>query len=320
MYNISKKHKDYILLLVKLVIVFGALYFIYHKLIYNKLLSFSEFQQQLTVLFSKNIWALLLVLLFTDINWLLETYKWKVIVSVEKKITFFEAFEQSLASLTASLITPNKIGEYGAKALFFKKQSRKKIVLLNFLGNMSQLAVTIFFGFIGITFFLLYFTINIPYFNSKKLVLIIAITIILFLIIKKIRLFKTVKIYVTKISVYLKQIPKVIYIKTIGFALLRYFVFTHQFYFLLKLFSVETNYITLINLLFCMYFIASIIPSLTIFDWAIKGSVAIWVFSFIELNELTIITVTLLMWLLNFAIPALLGSVFIFNFKFVEEK
>lgn len=320
MYNISKKHKDYILLLVKLVIVFGALYFIYHKLIYNKLLSFSEFQQQLTVLFSKNIWALLLVLLFTDVNWLLETYKWKVIVSVEKKITFFEAFEQSLASLTASLITPNKIGEYGAKALFFKKQSRKKIVLLNFLGNMSQLAVTIFFGFIGITFFLLYFTINIPYFNSKKLVLIIAITIILFLIIKKIRLFKTVKIYVTKISVYLKQIPKVIYIKTIGFALLRYFVFTHQFYFLLKLFSVETNYITLINLLFCMYFIASIIPSLTIFDWAIKGSVAIWVFSFIELNELTIITVTLLMWLLNFAIPALLGSVFIFNFKFVEEK
>ncbi|AMC10802.1 hypothetical protein Lupro_05905 [Lutibacter profundi] len=320
MYNISKKHKDYILLLVKLVIVFGSLYFIYHKLVNNKLLSFSELQQQITVLFSKNIWALLLILLFTDVNWLLETYKWKVIVSVEKKITFFEAFEQSFASLTASLITPNKIGEYGAKALFFKKKYRKKIVLLNFLGNMSQLAVTTFFGFIGITYFLLYFTINIPYFNSKKLVLIIAITIILFLIIKKIRFFKSVKIYVTKISIYLKQIPKVIYVKTIGFALLRYIVFTHQFYFLLKLFSVETNYITLINLLFCMYFIASIIPSLTIFDWAIKGSVAIWVFSFIELNELTIITVTLLMWLLNFAIPALLGSVFIFNFRFVEEK
>ncbi|WP_457610347.1 hypothetical protein [Lutibacter sp.] len=320
MYNISKKHKDFILLLVKLVIVFGALYFIYHKLVYNQRLSFSEFQQQLSLLFSKNIWALLLVLLFTDINWLLETYKWKIIASVEKKITFFEAFEQSLTSLTASLITPNKIGEYGAKALFFKKKSRKKIVLLNFLGNISQLAITTFFGFIGITYFIFHFSVNISHFSVKKLWLFIAVTIVVFLILTKLNAFKTLKIFSTKIITFLKQIPTTIYIKTIGLALLRYVIFTHQFYFLLKLFNVENDYITLMNLLFCMYFLASVIPSLTIFDWAIKGSVALWIFKFIELNELTIITVTSLMWFLNFAIPALLGSIFIFNFRFVEEK
>lgn len=320
MYNISKKHKYFILLLVKLVIVFGALYFIYHKLVYNQRLSFTEFQQQLSIFFSKNIWALLLVLLFTDINWLLETYKWKIIASVEKKITFLEAFEQSLASLTASLITPNKIGEYGAKALFFKKKSRKKIVVLNFLGNISQLAVTTFFGFIGITYFIFHFSANISHFSVKKLLLFIAVTIVLFLILTKLNAFKTLKIFSTKIITFLKQIPTTIYIKTIGLALLRYIVFAHQFYFLLKLFNVESDYITLINLLFCMYFLASVIPSLTIFDWAIKGSVALWIFKFIELNELTIITVTSLMWFLNFAIPALLGSIFIFNFRFVEEK
>ncbi|WP_456420824.1 hypothetical protein [Lutibacter sp.] len=320
MYNISKKHKDYILLLVKLVIVFGALYFIYHKLVYNQLLSFSEFQQQLSLLFSKNIWTLLLVLLFTDVNWLLEAYKWKIVASVEKEITFFEAFEQSLASLTASLITPNKIGEYGAKALFFKKKSRKKIVLLNFLGNMSQLAVTTFFGFIGILYFIFHFSINISHFSIKKLLLFITIVVVLFIILTKLKVFKTLKIYVTKIITFLKYIPTTIYFKTFGLALLRYIVFTHQFYFLLKLFNVETDYITLLNLLFCMYFLASVIPSLPIFDWAIKGSVALWVFSFIEVNELIIITVTLLMWLLNFAIPALLGVIFVFNFRFVEEK
>ncbi len=320
MYNISKKHKGFILLLVKLVIVVGALYFIYHKLVYNQRLSFSEFQQQLSLLFSKNIWTLLLVLLFTDINWLLETYKWKTVASVEKKITFFEAFEQSLASLTASLITPNKIGEYGAKALFFKKKSRKKIVVLNFIVNISQLAVTTFFGFIGIIYFIFHFTINISHFSIKKLLLFIAIAVVLFVLLTKLRVFQTLKIYVTKIITFLKYIPTEIYFKSIGLALLRYIVFTHQFYFLLKLFNVENDYITLINLLFCMYFLASVIPSLTIFDWVIKGSVALWVFSFIELNELTIITVTLLMWLLNFAIPALLGVVFVFNFRFVEEK
>ena len=41
------------------------------------------------------------------------------------EINFFEAYEQCLASLTVSIITPNRIGEYGAKALFFEKENRK---------------------------------------------------------------------------------------------------------------------------------------------------------------------------------------------------
>ena len=64
-----------------------------------------------------------------------------------------------------------------------------------------------------------------------------------------------------------------------------------------------------------MYFIASILPSLTIFDWAIKGSVAIFLFGFVEVNALTIVTITTLMYVLNFAVPALFGSIFVLNFK-----
>ncbi|WP_372795672.1 lysylphosphatidylglycerol synthase domain-containing protein, partial [Lutibacter sp.] len=152
MYNISHKYKRFLFLLLKLALVFGAFYFIYKKLASNQLLSFTQLQDQLSLLFSKNNWILIFLLLFTDVNWLLEIYKWKLLASVEKKITFFEAYQQSLASLTASLITPNRIGEYGAKALYFKKKSRKKIVLLNFIGNMSQLTATTFFGLIGLLF------------------------------------------------------------------------------------------------------------------------------------------------------------------------
>ena len=86
------------------------------------------------------------------------------------------------------------------------------------------------------------------------------------------------------------------------------------------MFGIETDYFTIINLLFCMYLFASIIPSLSIFDWVIKGSIAIWLFSFVGVNELTIVTITTIMWILNFAIPALLGSIFVLNFKLNEVK
>jgi len=111
MYNILHKYKRVLFFLIKLGIVFCAFYFIYQKLVSNQLLSFSNFQQQLSILFSKNSWALLLLLLFTDANWFLEIYKWKTLATVEQKITFYQAYKQSFASLTASIITPNRIGE-----------------------------------------------------------------------------------------------------------------------------------------------------------------------------------------------------------------
>jgi len=118
-----------------------------------------------------------------------------------------------------------------------------------------------------------------------------------------------------RFSKFLKGIPTSIYVKSVGYSIARYVVFSHQFYFLLGIFGVETAYFTLISLIFSMYFISSFIPSLSIFDWIIKGSVAVLLFQLIELNELTIVTVTTFMWILNFAIPALFGSVFVLNFK-----
>jgi len=320
MYNISYKYKGFLLLLIKLVIVLGAFYFIYIKLVNNQLLSITELKQQLSILFSKSLWLLILLLIFTDLNWLLEIYKWKILASVEKRISFFEAFQQSLASLTASIITPNRIGEYGTKALYFEKKSRKKIVLLNFIGNISQLAITIALGVIGIVFLLVNFTFKIPHFNFIKLLLLCCLIVLVIVFKNKLGITKTIKHYFNKTTIYLKQIPKSIYFKVLGLSALRYFIFSHQFYFLFKILGVETDYITLINLIFCIYFMASIIPSLAIFDWVIKGSIAIIIFSFIELNQLTIVTITSIMWLLNFAIPAVFGSIFVMNFKLINNE
>lgn len=312
MYNILNKYKRTFFLLVKLLIVVGAFYFLYVKIANNERLPFHAFLEQLSIVGSKGILAILILLLFTDANWLLEIFKWKKLASIENKISFFEAYEQCFASLTASIITPNRIGEYGAKSIYFEKGKRKKIMLLNLLGNLSQLTITVLFGVFGLLFFVRTYSFKYPEINMLETLFLIALIVISIVFSYKLKLKKVID--------YLKNISNKLYVETLALSLLRYLFFSHQFIFLLSLFSVEIEYFTALNLLFCMYFLVSIIPSIAIFDWAIKGSVAVWLFSFVGVNELTIITITAIMWLLNFAIPAIIGSIFVLNFKLEKSE
>ncbi|MBG7630087.1 MAG: flippase-like domain-containing protein, partial [Bacteroidetes bacterium] len=203
MYNLSPKYKRFLFLLIKFIIIIGAFYYGYEKLANNELLSISQLSSQFTIVFSNNIWVLLFILLFTDANWLLEIFKWKTLASIEKKITFFEAYEQCFASLTASIITPNRIGEYGAKALYFKNEIRKKIIFLNLIGNLSQLSITLFFGIIGFVFFIRNFSFQIPKANTLKFLLIPLSFGVLYFFRKKIKH--------SKIKKYLKKLPLIFY-------------------------------------------------------------------------------------------------------------
>ncbi|MCK5402416.1 MAG: hypothetical protein KAJ28_12350, partial [Flavobacteriaceae bacterium] len=155
------KTKQFFFALIKLSIVCGASYFIYNKLAYNDNLDFSVFIAFLIkndVFLTKNI---LFVLILTIFNWFFEILKWQNLVSFIKNISFFEALKQSLAAHTASLFTPNRIGEYGAKAIYFAKPLRKRILLLNLIGNISQMTTTLLFGIIGFALFISIYDINI---------------------------------------------------------------------------------------------------------------------------------------------------------------
>jgi hypothetical protein len=320
MYNILHKYKRFIFLLLKLAVVASAFYFMYQQLANNELLSFTQLKQQFSILFSKSSWLLLLLLLFTDANWLLEIFKWQSLVSREKKITFSEAYEQCFASLTASLMTPNRIGEYGAKAIYFEKKLRKKILVLNLAGNLSQLAVTVFFGIFGMLFLIFYFKVEMFSFNTPRFFLLLCVLLLLYLIGRNFGITKKLTELTLKIFNYSKELSLKIQVKTLAYSLLRYLVFSHQFYFLLRLFHIEADYFTLISLIFSTYFFASVIPGLAIFDWLIKGSVAVFIFGLIGVNPLIIISVTTFMWLLNFAVPAFIGSIFVLNFKMIDDK
>ncbi len=303
----------------KLAVVVGAFYFIYQKTVHNKTISLSDFILQVEQKLFSDVKIIFYLFLFSLFNWIFEIIKWKTLVFSIKKISFLESLKQSLGSLTASLFTPNRIGEYGAKAFYYYKTDRKKILLLNLISNISQMTVTVIFGIVGLIFIINNYEVNLPIFRVRRLVYYLAVILASFFggrffISKKVRGF-----YVTKIINFFKRLPKIIIFKTLIYSVIRYLIFSHQFYFLLLIFGIEIDYSILMRLIFAMYLIASIIPSLPMFDWLIKGSVAVFIFGLIGINELIIVSITSLMWILNFAIPAIIGSYFVMNFRFITK-
>ena len=148
MISISNKNKQYLTVLIKLVVVFGCFYFIYNKLVQNKKLSLEQFLSILQTNFNAK-WLILMIFL-SFLNRFLEILKWQNLVCFIQKISIYTATKQVLAGLTAGLFTPNGIGEYAGKALYFEKDKTKKIVFLNLICNGIQLILTIVLGTIGL--------------------------------------------------------------------------------------------------------------------------------------------------------------------------
>ncbi len=318
--SLQHKTKQFLFFLIKITIVIGAFYFIYNKIVHNEQVSFQNFIIQLESTVFNNYTTIFILLSFTLTNWFFEILKWKTLTSFVKKISFINALKQSLGSLTASLFTPNRIGEYGAKAIYYQKGNRRKIMLLNLLSNMMQMTTTVVFGCIGLIYFINHFEVDIEFNRFRKFAYILAI-ILVFILTGSIKGYKKIRgFYIEKIIAFDKKLSLRLHLYNGLYSIVRYLVFSHQLYFLLRLFGVETDYITLMALIASMYLLASIIPSLALLDWLIKGSVAIWVFSFIGVNEFIVITITLLMWLLNFGLPAIIGSYFVLNFNFSNRK
>ena len=243
----------------------------------------------------------LLILLFLSLgNWGLEIKKWQKLVQTIERINYFEALRQSLISFAASLITPNRIGEYGAKILFYPSAKSKKIFLLNLKGNFLQLLTTVLFGINAVFILMIFYKHQWQKFSlpSSFFFVFIILTAILIAI-----GFFLKKKFQNKED-FLDCPCKKIFILSIS----RYLLFSFQFALIWTIFHRENLKPELFLAINLTYLMASLIPVLSFFDWAVKGSAAVYVFSLLELPATHMLSVTGLMWLLNFSLPFILGT------------
>jgi hypothetical protein len=309
MISIPNKTKQFLVLIIKLLIVGAAFYFIYNQLANNDKLDWQKF----LVLFNKNqsFFGIAFILLLSVLNRFFEILKWQNLVSHLRPISLGEATKQVLAALTAGLFTPNGVGEYAGKALYFDKSETKKIIFLNLICNGIQMILTVVFGVFG----LLYFNAQYNIITSKTVAMLFGGCFLLFGILffsKKIN----IKGYsIEKLIHKINEIPKSIHQKNILLGVLRYLVFSHQYYFLFLAFDVDLPYLILIAAISSVYFLASSLPTFQFLDFAVKGSVAVYFFGILGVNEWVVVFISTLMWFLNVVLPVGIGSYFVLNFK-----
>ncbi len=258
------------------------------------------------------------------INWLIEAVKWKFLIKKLEYLKLKISFKAILCGITVCIFTPNRVGEYGGRVFFLKPENRIPAIFSTIVGSFSQLIITIIFGIISLCIFIYLYPEKwfFDYFN--KGVIVVILTIIIMLIILIYLKISFLVVLIEKIN-FLKKFRKfykilseysiIELIKIFNYSFFRYLIFHIQFFVLLKIFNVEISFIQSFVSVGLIYLVMAAIPTITITELGIRGSAAIFFIEMFSKETVGILSASMSLWLINLAVPALIGSVLFYKLK-----
>ena len=314
------KNKDYktIGLVLKSLIVIIAFLFIYYKVFKRE--DFSELKELFAELWqSERKFIVFLVLCLMPFNWLLESFKWKLLANKLQAFSLARSITSVLAGLTLSIFTPNRIGEMGGRIFALNEGNKIKGALLTFVGSASQLLVTIIAGAAALIFLLQPMD---SYLYTLSALLLGVLVVLLLFMYHHFYLLSNLLIrikYLQKWESFI-MIFKEFKTKELGviftLSLLRYLLFTFQFYLLLQVFGLSLNFTEAFVGISLTFFTSSVIPSIALTELGIRGSAALLFLGQYSNNEIGIVAASFTLWLINIVIPAIIGIPFIYRLRF----
>ena len=242
-------------------------------------------------------------------NWLTESFKWKIITRPIARLKLRVAIVQTLAAHAIAVMTPQKIGEFGARPFFFPTDQTRKVVAYTMINSMLQLGATLFFSIIGIIYFLINFRevlYNTDHYPIIGLLIIMLLSLLFFTRRKfrdRIKAFFNVAVFPDDVK------------KSALLSLLRYMIFSHQYFLLLYLFNGGIDYLQAMPVLFMVYLFISVVPSVFVFDIAVRGGLGVFFFGLIDVPASSVVLTATFMWLANAGLPALIGNIFVARYK-----
>lgn len=269
------------------------------------------------------IW-LILPLLLMPVNWGLETEKWRKLIHSFAPLSFGRAFQAILAGVTFSLFTPNRIGEYGGRILFVEAQYNWRAVIATLVGSYGQLLVLLSGGILGLTYF------GGTYFELQALVVrgifflgvaFAALLVFCFynidLVIPLIKRVPYIRRFSKPVEV-LRKLTRSTLNQVLSLSTLRYLVYSLQYYFLLRYFGIEVNIFDGLAGIATIFLLQTSIPLPPLMGLIARGEIALLVWGNFSENELGILAVTFILWIINLIIPALIGTIFITNINVLK--
>lgn len=289
-------------------------------IIYTKLAAIPQLKEQLIHACSEsNMYVIIgLVLLLMPINWGIESFKWKLITDQVEPINYSIALKSVFSGICLGNVAPGRAMEFLAKIYYFKSENKPTITVLHFINGMFQMLITVVVGLIAITYKL---THNGQSTNMIYVILIAGLCLILFFcwailnvsfIQQKLKFIK----WFNKIGeAEHVQFSKNLILQLISLSIIRYLVFSIQFYLILNALSPQVDIWWAFTSIAAYFMLTSIIPMISVIEPAIRAAIALFVFNQTSDNSVTVVLASTLMWMINVVIPSIIGYVVILKEK-----
>lgn len=314
--------------LIKLLVVGLTFWFLYQKVFANE--SYLEIKEQFIYILNKDSYTdLIFVLLLMGLNWAIDALKWQFLIVKLEKVSFWLSLKAVFLGITVSMFTPNRIGEFGGRVFCLQNADRIKAVLVTIFGNLFQLIATVIFGLLALWYFTLHFstTVFFGFFDNSVLVfgfcilLISSLLYVLFnisklsIVLSKWKFLKKYEDYWSVFSKYSNSEILIVLLASIS----RYLVYSFQFYLLIRFVNIDVTFIESLTMSALTFLSMSVIPTIALTEIGVRGSVAIYFFGFLSENVIGIMTAAFTLWIINLVIPAIIGTLFVYQLKFFRK-
>lgn len=313
--------------ILKWLIFSGSLIFLANRIIFHQ--EFRAVFSNFSVYKSSGLIYLLIALCLMLLNWGLETVKWRYALKDISKISFLKAYAAVFAGTSVSLFMPNRTGEFVGRIFAVPSSERGRAIFASITASLSQLIVTIITGTVALIVFLYLFPNNTLIDENLKswiqypALLIAALSLIVYFKINWFTyFFDNWKILnkLSKTAQILKSFNAKILLNFLLLSFLRYTVFIVQFYCLIIFFGIELSLLDCALASALTFYVVTVIPTFTLAEIGIRGSVAVIFFGVFSNMYAEIISASTLLWIINVGIPALIGNVFVAGFKESEKN
>lgn len=270
------------------------------------------------------LWNLAAVVLLMIVNWSIEAIKWKIAVKKIQQVSFIRSFKAILSGVSFSVSTPNRVGEYLGRVLYMEEGNRLRTVAITIVGSISQLIITLLMGCIG----LMVVRSDI---QANQLVSPIWMKVILYGVMAALIVLTLFYFRLSCLVKWADRLPgssRFAYLvraledfnatllwRLLSLSLLRFVVFTVQYYLLFRLFDVQLLWWQSFWAVSISFLVLAAIPSFAILELVQRGYVTTTIVGLYSINMVGIGSATAGIWLINLIIPAITGSLLILSIK-----
>lgn len=313
-----KQNQKALIIIFKLIVFSLLVYNIYQKLAEK---GFKEALENFKREFNFSyLWYLIPVFILMFINWGLEAWKWWIATKYIEDISYWQAYKAIFIGTAINQILPIGAGEVAGRSLMHSAGKKWKAAAMTYFSQMPQKTVTMLIGvgflifvlnenwlegqfmhwliWIGIVDSIIWY---IPFFHAKTIIPWI----------RKISFLEKMAVYLQEIEDFRIQDKWKIY----AISALRWGVFTLQYVIVSYIFFNDINFYYYFSLCAVNFLLQSVIPSAGFLDLGIRGNLAFMAFAPLMHNQVGILSVSYLIWIINLLIPSAIGYFFLLKMK-----